>query len=227
MNVPAAGHPFETGARPASLALLAGLIALGLLQVASFGYFLNKSRDFLLAQAEAGAAAGDIAIPGEVLLGPNGCLPCLRSGWGSLSGFGAMAQRRDAVLALRLPAAALTDSRDVALVLDAAAFAPAILGPRHLRMLANGTPIAEVEFPPEDSSTEAFPWAGQSVLHRLVVPHAVVVQSPILLVTLQMAVASPRQLGIGSDPRPMGIAVRSVRLSFLGDEGDRAAGPRR
>jgi hypothetical protein len=225
VKTPAAGRHFGAGVvPPASLALLSGLIGLGLFQVASFAYFLKNSRDFLLARAETSTAAAEIAIPGEVFLGLNGCFACLRSGWGGPSGFGVMAQRRDAVLALRLPATARSDGRDLVLVLDAAAFVPEVLGQRRLSVLANGTPIAELEFPPGDPRTERFIWNGESVLHRIVVPHAVVVQSPILLLTLQMAVASPRQLGLGADPRPMGIAVRSVALSSAGDDG--AAAPR-
>ena len=225
MSTPAASHRPEAGVRPASLVLLAGLVGLGMFQIASFVYFLNESRDFLLAQAETSTAAGDIAIPGAVSLGPDGCFPCLRSGWGS-GGFGVMSQRENAVLALRLPAAARTDGRDLVVALDAAAFAPPALGRRLLRVAANGTPVAEVEFPSGDSRTERFLQNGESVLHRVVVPHALVVQSPILLLTLQMAVASPRQLGLGPDPRPMGIAVRSVGLTFADGGGAAAPAPR-
>lgn len=235
MKTTASGRPSESGRRPARFALLAGLLGLGLFQVASFAYFLSESRDFLLAQAATSMAAGEIAVPGEVFLprclGPQvpcgtrttGCFACLRSGWGGPFRFGVMSQRRDAVIALMLPVTARTDGRDLILVLDAAAYAPPALGKRHLKVAANGTPVAELEFPAGDPRTARFISDDESFLHRIAVPHAIAAERSILLLTLQMAVASPRQLGLGSDPRPMGFAVRKVGLYFEGDDATAAA----
>ena len=195
-------------------AVLAGLLGLGLAYAASFGVFLADSRNFVLAGRRAALVPLSLR-PGDTLplSGPGACLPCLGMGWHRPEE--SFTWSHDPEVVLLTPPVKREDAvpeRPLVLVLDAAGAFMAPGGERRVGLRVNGRDLGEVVIHKADPRQRNF-FRGAEFAHAVPLPSGLLRDGEPVRIELRVSAPEiPYVLGISGDRRPLGIAVRGLRV---------------